>query len=113
MKKLLSLALVIIMTASLMIAVGASGTNESQNGDLLGTVDFTKAFTDGRGSHWNKTNAVVSEDYFNFLSSGGCTDPVAILQKAGVDLTTMAPFEVAMDEFKATLEEFKSLCESK
>ncbi len=53
------------------------------------------------------------QDYFNFLSSGGCTDPVAILQKAGVDLTTMAPFEVAMDEFKATLEEFKSLCESK
>ena len=49
-------------------------------------------------------------DYFEFLSSGGCTDPVSILQKAGVDLTTKAPFEAAMQEFKDTLEEFKRLC---
>ena len=49
------------------------------------------------------------KDYFTFLSSGGCTDPVSILQKAGVDLTTKAPFEAAMQEFKDTLEEFKSL----
>ena len=49
------------------------------------------------------------QDYFEFLSSGGCTDPVSILQKAGVDLTTKAPFEAAMQEFKDTLEEFKSL----
>ena len=50
------------------------------------------------------------KDYFEFLSSGGCTDPVTILQKAGVDLTTKAPFEAAMQEFKDTLEEFKALC---
>ena len=50
------------------------------------------------------------KDYFEFLSSGGCTDPVSILQKAGVDLTTKAPFEAAMQEFKDTLEEFKALC---
>ncbi len=49
------------------------------------------------------------EDYFEFLSSGGCTDPVSILKKAGVDLTTKAPFETAMEEFKTTLAEFKSL----
>ena len=49
-------------------------------------------------------------DYFEFLSSGGCTDPVSILQKAGVDLTTKAPFEAAMQEFKDTLETFKALC---
>ena len=49
------------------------------------------------------------QDYFTFLSSGGCTDPVTILQKAGVDLTTKAPFEAAMQEFKDTLNEFKSL----
>ena len=49
------------------------------------------------------------QDYFTFLSSGGCTDPVTILQKAGVDLTTKAPFEAAMPEFKDTLNEFKSL----
>ena len=49
------------------------------------------------------------KDYFTFLSSGGCEDPVSILQKAGVDLTTKAPFEAAMQEFKETLDEFKSL----
>ena len=51
------------------------------------------------------------KDYFEFLSSGGCTDPVSILQKAGVDLTTEAPFEAAMQEFKDTLEAFKELCQ--
>ncbi|MBQ8395228.1 MAG: oligoendopeptidase F [Clostridia bacterium] len=49
------------------------------------------------------------KDYFTFLSSGGCTDPVTILQRAGVDLTKKEPFEAAMQEFKDTLEEFKSL----
>jgi oligoendopeptidase F len=49
------------------------------------------------------------KDYFRFLSSGGCTDPVSILKGAGVDLTTETPFKVAMEEFKETLKEFKSL----
>lgn len=49
------------------------------------------------------------DDYFKFLSSGGKTDPVTILKQAKVDLTTKAPFEAAMEEFRATLEEFKSL----
>ena len=49
------------------------------------------------------------DDYFRFLSSGGCTDPVSILKGAGVDLTTTAPFEAAMEEFRSTLEEFKTL----
>ena len=49
------------------------------------------------------------KDYFRFLSSGGCTDPVSILKQAGVDLTTKQPFEAAMEEFKNTLEEFKTL----
>ncbi|MBQ8295352.1 MAG: oligoendopeptidase F [Clostridia bacterium] len=49
------------------------------------------------------------KDYFGFLSSGGCTDPVSILKKAGVDLTTKAPFEAAMKEFEETLNEFKCL----
>ncbi len=48
-------------------------------------------------------------DYFKFLSSGGCTDPVTILKGAGVDLTTKEPFDAAMQEFADTLAEFKSL----
>ena len=47
--------------------------------------------------------------YFTFLQSGGKTDPVTILKGAGIDLTTKAPFEAAMKEFKDALEEFKAL----
>lgn len=49
------------------------------------------------------------KDYFEFLSAGGSDDPVSILKKAGVDLTTEAPFKAAMEEFADTLNEFKSL----
>ena len=49
------------------------------------------------------------KDYFEFLSAGGSADPVSILKKAGVDLTTDAPFKAAMEEFADTLNEFKSL----
>lgn len=49
------------------------------------------------------------QDYFRFLSAGGEQDPVSILKKAGVDLTEKAPFDAAMEEFKSTLEEFKTL----
>ena len=35
------------------------------------------------------------------------TDPVSILKKAGVDLTTKTPFETAMKEFADTLSEFE------
>lgn len=49
------------------------------------------------------------KDYFAFLSSGGCTDPITILKKAGVDLTQKTPFEAATQEFASVLQEFKSL----
>ena len=49
------------------------------------------------------------KDYFEFLSGGNSSDPVSILKKAGVDLTTKAPFETAMKEFADTLEEFEKL----
>ncbi|MCI8370355.1 MAG: oligoendopeptidase F [Clostridia bacterium] len=52
-------------------------------------------------------NAV--KDYFKFLSGGGSTDPVSLLKLAGVDLSTTAPFEVAMREFDETLTEFEKL----
>ena len=49
------------------------------------------------------------KDYFAFLQSGGSTDPVSILKRAGVDLTTKKPFEAAMKEFADTLQEFEKL----
>ncbi len=49
------------------------------------------------------------QEYLAFLSAGGSEDPVSILKKTGVDLTTKAPFESAMQEFADTLKEFKKL----
>ena len=49
------------------------------------------------------------KDYFTFLQSGGSTDPVSILKRAGVDLTTKMPFERAMKEFEETLDELAAL----
>ena len=48
-------------------------------------------------------------DYLRFLSSGGMTDPVSLLQIAGADLSTDAPFEAAMKAFGDALEEFETL----
>ena len=49
-------------------------------------------------------------DYFAFLSGGCSTDPVSILKRAGVDLTSEKPFEDAMKEFEETLDRFERLC---
>jgi len=49
------------------------------------------------------------QDYFKFLSSGGSMPPVEELKLAGVDLTTMNPFNDAMKEFSSALDEFESL----
>ena len=54
-------------------------------------------------------NAV--NDYFKFLSSGACTDPVSILKATGVDLTDKTPFQTAMQEFEDTLKAFQNLGE--
>lgn len=49
------------------------------------------------------------KEYFEFLSGGSSTDPVSILKRAGVDLTSKKPFEDAMKEFEETLCRFESL----
>lgn len=43
-------------------------------------------------------------DYKRFLSSGGSDSPYELLKIAGVDLMQKQPFEVAMAEFRATLD---------
>lgn len=49
------------------------------------------------------------DDYFKFLSSGGSDSPVELLKLAGVDLTQKTAFEVAMQSFRDTLNQFKQL----
>ena len=49
------------------------------------------------------------KNYFAFLSSGCKTDPVSLLKIAGADLTKDEPFDLAMKEFAAALEEYEAL----
>lgn len=49
------------------------------------------------------------ERYLEFLKSGGSDYPVALLQKAGVDLTTPQPIEKALDFFAELLDQAEAL----
>ena len=68
MKKIICLALITIMTLSLVISVSASAADytTAEDGDVLYEVDFGATdgykFIDGRGSSWNLTNPQVSDD---------------------------------------------------
>jgi len=47
--------------------------------------------------------------YVEFLKSGGADYPIALLQKAGVDLTTPEPVESALRYFARLVDEFESM----
>jgi len=47
------------------------------------------------------------DKYLKFLSSGGSKYPLDLLKEAGVDMTTSAPIEAAMQRFEFLLEELK------
>lgn len=63
----------------------------------------------------NIANRILSDgesavkDYFKFLSAGCSSDPVSLLKLAGVDLTTRAPYDLAMKEFDETLLQFEKI----
>lgn len=48
-----------------------------------------------------------TDGYFKFLSAGGSMPPLEILKLAGVDMYGMKPFDDAMSEFEAIVEELK------
>lgn len=47
--------------------------------------------------------------YMTFLQSGSSDEPLELLKKAGVDLTTPEPVQAAMARFSALVEELKQL----
>lgn len=59
-----------------------------------------------------KNGEKAFERYRRFLSAGGSASPVEILKPAGVDLTDEAPFAAAMNEFRDTLDELRTLYRS-
>ncbi|MDV2582711.1 oligoendopeptidase F [Alkalibacillus haloalkaliphilus] len=49
------------------------------------------------------------ERYKDFLKAGSSEDPIDVLKKAGVDMTTKAPILEALDVFDQKLDEFEAL----
>jgi oligoendopeptidase F len=47
--------------------------------------------------------------YLALLSSGGSDYPVALLRRAGVDMTTSAPFQAAMADMNATMDRIEEI----
>jgi oligoendopeptidase F len=49
------------------------------------------------------------KNYLKLLSSGSSTDPISLLKIAGVDMSTPAPIEEALDQFDALISEMEEL----
>jgi oligoendopeptidase F len=47
--------------------------------------------------------------YLGMLRAGGSKRPIELLREAGVDMTTSAPFEAAMTEMNATMDEIEKI----
>ncbi len=58
-----------------------------------------------------REGAPAVERYKKFLSSGSSNYPTDLLKLAGVDMTTPAPVQQALDKFSALLNEFEKLVE--
>jgi oligoendopeptidase F len=60
------------------------------------------------------TSSTKARDaYLQLLSSGGNDYPVELLKRAGVDMTTSAPFQAAMAEMNFTMDEMEKLLNKK
>ena len=51
----------------------------------------------------------AADNYIQFLKSGGCDYPLELLKLAGVDMSTPAPIEAAMQTFEELLDELERL----
>ena len=49
------------------------------------------------------------KSYLEFLKSGSSDDPLELLKKTGVDLTTPVPIENALKKFAQLVDEFSKL----
>ena len=52
------------------------------------------------------------KDYLGFLSGGCSKDPISLLKGAGVDMTSPAPVEQALELFDRLLDEMEELTEA-
>jgi oligoendopeptidase F len=72
---------------------------------LLASTALTKSILDEQA----KGKATTRDRYLTLLKSGGSDYPVTLLKRAGVDLTTSAPFRAAMQDMNDIMTEIESL----
>lgn len=53
------------------------------------------------------------ENYLAFLSAGGSDDPIALLKKAGVDMTSSEAFDKTMDAMNSVMDEIEKILSKK
>jgi len=58
-------------------------------------------------------DATATKEYIEFLSSGGSDYPIALLKKAGVDMTTSAPFDLTMKKMNRVMDEMEKILNKK
>jgi oligoendopeptidase F len=58
-------------------------------------------------------NKEALESYLAFLSSGGSDYPIELLKKAGVDMTTSAPFDKAIESMNKVMDEIEKILNKK
>ncbi len=54
----------------------------------------------------------ATRKYLEFLSSGGIDYPIELLKKAGVDMTTSAPFDLTMKKMNRVMDEMEKILDS-
>jgi len=59
------------------------------------------------------TTTRARDAYLELLKAGGSDYPVELLKKAGVDMTTSAPFQAAMAEMNSTMDEMEKILAKK
>jgi oligoendopeptidase F len=52
---------------------------------------------------------VTRDRYLQMLSSGGSDYPVELLKRAGVDVTTSAPFQAAIADMNETMDQMEAI----
>jgi oligoendopeptidase F len=67
------------------------------------------ALSEGLRAEYKGGQRGAVEKYLRFLSLGGSMDPLEELQTAGVDLSTAAPIDAALDKFARVLDEAEEL----
>ncbi len=74
---------------------------------LVASTSIARAILDQEKA--GKTTA--RDAYLTMLKSGGSRYPIDLLKAAGVDMTTSAPFDAAMAEMNATMDEMEKILE--